>query len=52
MKHNYEPANVVHFGSAEKIVLGSKQPAPEVESLLGPGYRDVPLPDDIDESDD
>jgi len=51
-KHNYEPANVIDLGSAEKIVLGSKPWNGEIDALLGPFYSIEPLPSDIDESDD
>ncbi|HEX6719663.1 MAG TPA: hypothetical protein VF088_21340 [Pyrinomonadaceae bacterium] len=52
MRNNYEVSEVFELGRTNEVLLGSKVRAPEIESILGVGWRTVPLPDDIDESDE
>ena len=52
MTNRYETPEVFDLGRAKEKIMGRKPMLPEVEAVLGFGFRVEPLPDDIDESDD
>ena len=51
MRNSYEKPEVFELGRTKEEILGTKPPADEIESVLGWGYRTLPL-NDIDENDD